>query len=307
MMKKRASIEKHTEPRLESWADVLSDEFCTYVLTAKATASTSPFLETTYDYDSDFYQGHFKFEDPVSGEVITGTPEGYGRQRIVSTLLSTIRGGTIADIGAGSLNIMRSVTKARQDGPQYDFINLDVSGPWRSHGERSSMEVGMQRLGKPTENLRSIVNVQYDMNKSRLPLAANSVEGAVSCMAIHHANQERRSALLSEMYRSLKPNGTFLLVDLFHKEEGPAFTNAGKGGPADCGGEPESIASFLQRCKETGFILDEVAESIARNEQEGMDQKELVNATRDMARTLKINKALWFVPLLKKRGASYVG
>lgn len=134
---------------------------CRFVLASKKFDLHNPFLLKTYDFDKGFYQGKFKFIDPLSKEEISGTPEEYGRRRLLAYLEKLDpKGKTILDLGAGTLNIYLQITDTFKKDLLY-FINCDISGPWNSLG-KSSMEIGIERMNK---NLENVTNVQYDFNE----------------------------------------------------------------------------------------------------------------------------------------------
>ena len=105
----------------------------------------NPFNQKPYDYDDGFYKGTFDFEDPVTGASLTGTPEVYGRRRIVAALAATVISRpesalTVLDLGSGTLDIARAIPDPLR--ARIDILNSDISGPWTPPESNSSAAPG---------------------------------------------------------------------------------------------------------------------------------------------------------------------
>lgn len=269
-----------------------------FFLGSSTSDSNNPFLLKTYDFDDRFYQGKFEFTDPSSGSTKTGTPEEYGRRRLVANLdKMDPKGKVFLDLGAGTLNIYRQLPTHIKQGLQC-FVNCDISGPWGAEGE-SSMEIGAKRVA-PDICKDNVVNVQYDFNSDSWPFCDDAFDYIVSCMTVHHAKFENKARVLESIFRSLKPEGEFVIVDFFLKQEdGAKFTDAGQKGPEECKGYGQPFSDFLSLCRDTGFTLDEFCKSVILNKAL-LTQDQLELAVGDVSKTLQINKTIWFTTLSKK-------
>lgn len=269
-----------------------------FFLGSSISDSDNPFLLKTYDFDDRFYQGKFEFIDPLSGSTGIGTPEEYGRRRLVTNLSKLDpKGKIVLDLGAGTLNIYRQLPADIRQSLQC-FVNCDISGPW-SAGDESSMEIGSRRANLDT-NKNNVANIQYDFNSNSWPFRNNAFDFIVSCMAVHHAKFETKARVLESIFRSLKPGGKFAIIDFFLKQEGGArFTDAGQRGPEECKGYGQPFSDFLTLCRDIGFTLDEFCKSVILNKT-FLTQDQLELAVGNVSKTLQINKAIWFTTLSKK-------
>lgn len=269
-----------------------------FFLGSSTTDSDNPFLLKTYDFDDRFYQGKFEYTDPLSGSADIGTPEEYGRRRLIANFGKLDpKDKVVLDLGAGTLNIYRQIPAYIRQNLKC-FVNCDISGPWNAAGE-SSMEIGAKRVA-PDTNKDNVVNVQYDFNSDSSPFRNDAFDYVVSCMAVHHAKFDNKARVLESIFRSLKPGGKFAIVDFFLKQEGGSkFTDAGQRGPEDCKGYGQPFSDFLTLCENTGFTLDEFCKSVILNKTL-LTQDQLELAIGDVSKTLQINKSIWFTTLSKK-------
>ncbi|MDO8557542.1 MAG: methyltransferase domain-containing protein [Candidatus Jorgensenbacteria bacterium] len=269
-----------------------------FVLATFPIDTQSPFIVRTYDFDNKFYKGKFLFKDPTTDFPIMGTPEEYGRKRIVANLNNLgLKNKTIIDIGAGTLNIYRQIP-AENSRLIAHFINCDISGPWNNKN-RSSMEIGAERT-KIVPSPGNVINVQYDFNSLMWPFQPNIFNYAVSCMAMHHIKFENKANVLKSIFKSLRRGGEFIITDFFLSEEGGAkITNAGQRGPEECKGYGQKFSDFLNLCQKAGFILDKPCRCLMSS-QSLLTSYQLKTALNDTSKTLQINKATWYTVLSKK-------
>lgn len=257
--------------------------------------ATNPFIVNEYDFQEGFYNGEFKFQSPIDFEETTGTPEIFGRQRIVAVLLDAIgsKKSRVLDLGAGTLDIARTIPLPVRS--QLSIINSDISGPWSATG-LSALERGSKNI----TGFKDIYNVQYDFNSSKWPFREASFDYIVSNMALHHIKPELKQKLLQKIYSSLAIGGSAIFTDVFNKDEsGAKFTEAGLRGPEECGGYIEDVSGFINMAREAGFTTDENALRLASEHRNHLTPHELSLGIRNIHTTMAINKAIWFMELQK--------
>lgn len=262
----------------------------------------NPFVKASYDFDHGFYQGVFSFSDPVQHAPTQGTPEEYGRRRIIARLLEEgLNEKVVLDIGAGTLNILRGLLETTARDQNFSFVNCDISGPWTRVNEKSSLELGADKITKTSLSQGiQVINAQYDLNSASWPFQDIIFDFVVSCMALHHVRYENKERVINDVYRSLKTNGSLILIDFFLKqEEGARFTDAGKRGPEECKGYGQNFLEFLSQAKRAGFALDPVSSRLLEQQKPYLDSKDLKMAVKDLSLPLPVNKATWYV-ILKK-------
>lgn len=222
-----------------------------YFIRVSQDVGSSPFVDNFYDFDNlkGFYKGLFNYIDPVVNQNEIGTVERYGRRRIIKKLLNMdLDNKIIVDIGAGCLNIMREISKFK-DLSKIMLINLDISGPWSS--KNSMLVTGELRNNNQKCNH---VNIEYDFNKSLLPIKKGAVDIIVSCMALHHIKPYRRRLIFQNIYNTLKHKGLFINTDFYiPNETGKYFTAAGAKGPKECTGYGMYFREYIKLIKQVGF------------------------------------------------------
>jgi len=237
-----------------------------YALPLLHSDGLNPFVVATYDYDGGFYRGTFTYVNPITGQLAVGTPEEYGRARIVAALAGTpLRGLDVLDLGAGNLNILRELALTTGDLPR-SFTNVDISGPWSPH-RPSSLETGTRRFLEQSGGRTQILNVQYDFNQEVWPFGDEVADLIVSSMACHHVRPARKGPFMNNVYRSLRPGGFFMVMDFFKPSGASAtcLTYEGGGGPRECAGYGEIVGDYMSRAAAAGFILDDVTATVLKN------------------------------------------
>ncbi|MEK7095516.1 MAG: class I SAM-dependent methyltransferase [Patescibacteria group bacterium] len=260
------------------------------------------FLLSGYNFDEGFYRGYFTFVNPLDGQNIEGTPETYGRLRLVSYLVIQLEndkkmdGNTLIDLGCGNLNVARSIP-SRFD-HEVAVVNCDISGPWSS-GVKSSLEQGTETILKGNRKL-DFINVQYDFNNSKWPFQENKVDFVTTCMVLHHIKPELKAGLMRDLYATLTVGGKLVVVDVFKKDDsGFKVTQAGERGPGGSEGHIMTITDFIKLAVEVGFEVDDIATKLLDEARNYQNEDELQRALNNGSLTLAINKAAWFLVLSK--------
>jgi len=264
--------------------------------------ATNPFIVNQYEFESGFYRGSFDFINPVNGNLTHDTPEAYGRDRVISSLLDSSNGQSnplVLDIGAGTLDIARAVPPDSIS--LMTFMNADISGPWSAPDGLSSLERGTDKLVETMSIDKDIIiNLQFDFNKTVWPFAPRSIDYIVSNMAFHHIRPDLKISTMQSMYDSLREGGKIIFTDVFQKDEsGVRFTQAGLRGPEECGGYLEPINDFLTAAEKSGFFFDDNAHSLITDSRNYQKPDELESAENNVHATMAINKAIWFMELRK--------
>lgn len=264
--------------------------------------NTNQFVVQNFDYEH-FYRGKFEFTDPATGLTRRGTPEEYGRSRIVASILNRNKSEKRMDLGAGSLNILREISEVR---PRHSevFVSIDISGPWNNSTprDRSTMENGVSLIGdkKRIINDNGVVNVQYDMNSGRWPFVGDYFNTVVSCMALHHIQPRHKRDILTGIYYSLKVGGNVMVMDFFLRNGSlNKVTNAGQKGPRECAGYGQNIQDFLGLATEIGFTPDSNSLNLRNGGREFLTKAEHLDAMKDVSLSIQVNKASWFITLRK--------
>lgn len=261
----------------------------------------NPFVRNQYNFDQGFYRGLFDFASPLTGARMNGTPETYGRHRVVAALLDRIGEprATVLDLGCGTLDIARMIPADKFG--RLQMINSDISGPWSSGDNFSSLERGTKSLlatGFTSQD--SIYNLQYDFNNSDWVFGVKTLDFIVSNMVLHHIHHDLKPVLLKAMYASLEDGGSIIFSDVFDKDEkGARLTQAGLRGPEECGGYMTTVSEFISMARQIGFGIDSNAGVLAEHGRNHQTGEELRHGIADLHATMAINKAIWFMELKK--------
>ncbi len=130
---------------------------------------------------------------------------GYGgsqRKKVVD-LLELKKGDNLLDVGCGTGTLL---IIAKQKYPQIEMTGIDIDANVLNIAEKKTKKTGLE-----------ITYVETSSAKLSFPDAAFSV--IVSSLVFHHLPTDVKKQTLKEIYRVLKSNGKFLLVD-FGKREG---------------------------------------------------------------------------------------
>lgn len=213
---------------------------------------SNPFVQKTYDYD-DFYRWKFHFVNELVDDNVEllGTPEEFGRMKIIKEILELLTSGiSIMDLWCGSLNIQRSlIEQAKFHTLDALFFNADISWPRFNPNDNSTLVEGTKFL--PDTVKRNTTNIQVDLNNSILN--GNIFNGEVfdviaSCMALHHINFHMKDLVLTNILNSLKDWGNLVIVDYFLPElNNDMVTNVWEKWPKECSGYGESRNTFIDR------------------------------------------------------------
>lgn len=259
----------------------------------------SPFNQNPYDYDRGFYNGEFDFDDPVTGLALAGTPEVYGRRRIVAALSETASQPntnqlTVLDLGSGTLDVARAVPRELRG--KVKMLNSDISGPWTELEAESSLARGARLLSEDggTTDYQRLANVQYDFNRTPWPFRGQIFSNVVSSMALHHLQPQNKLPVLANIHDALLPGGSLIVSDVYApRRDRPMVTSHGKRGPEECGGHPEVFGRFISRLQETGFEVDDLAVKSAKDET-SYTHNDLARAVGDTSATLPVSNGVWF-------------
>lgn len=107
-------------------------------------------------------------------------------------------GQRFLDVGCGTGTLVMFVKKKY---PKSEIIGLDP--------DKYVLEIAKRKAKK--NNLK-IEFIQSGAEK--LPFSSNSFDTIVSSLAFHHLPTKIKKQALKEIYRVLKPNGQFLLIDI---------------------------------------------------------------------------------------------
>lgn len=257
------------------------------------------FVKKKYDFDNQkgFYQGNFEYTDLALQKTIIGTPESYGRSRIVKFLKEHAKqDDAILDLGSGCLNIYRELNDVIKAPNIPLYINLDISGPFKSDFG-GTLTLGVKRVISkriPTYCIES------NMQNIKKVFKEESFDYIVSCMALHHTPSTYRKKIFLHIYKLLKPQGVFINMDFYLKDSNRnVFTEAGEKGPKECSGHGINFAEYLKLITRAGFYFYKKGDKII-NSNGNVTKDYLKKTIHNCELSMPINKATYYTVLIKK-------
>jgi len=118
----------------------------------------------------------------------------------IADVLGTIAGGEVLDVGTGRGDLIDTLWKFLGDHASFTGIDLDA-----------------EKLEKARENLEARPLRLLKMDGGDMSFADASFDTVCISHSLHHL--EHVDAVLSEMYRVLRPGGTFILQEMFSDGE----------------------------------------------------------------------------------------
>jgi SAM-dependent methyltransferase len=132
------------------------------------------------------------------GLSMEGTPDGWDSSAVkdIVELLGTLSGGRVLDVATGDGDFINLLMETLDDFDE--FIGIDIN--------EEDMESGREQFdGKPVELI--------EMNAEALEFEDMSFDLVSIAHSLHHL--ERIDAVLGEMKRVLKPDGMFVIQEMF--------------------------------------------------------------------------------------------
>lgn len=124
---------------------------------------------------------------------------GFGRKfkRRVLELLQAHDGQTILDVGLGTGTLLLLAAEML---PQSTLIGVDP--------DHNAVTIARKKLAPVASRVQL-----HEISAERLPFPDESIDLAVTTLVFHHLSRQAKRESMKEIYRVLKPNGRFLLVD----------------------------------------------------------------------------------------------
>ena len=131
------------------------------------------------------------------------------------------------DIGAGCFNIYRELNNTIKEQTNTLFVNVDLSGPFRSPTGGSLIKGARRIINK---NIPTYA-VECDINDEKIPFQEKSFNYIASCMALHHVIPEIREKVFRQIHKILKDDGVFINMDFYIPNKSRnVFTQMGERG-----------------------------------------------------------------------------
>jgi len=118
----------------------------------------------------------------------------------------------LLDIGAGCFNIYRELNNTIKEQTNTLFVNVDLSGPFRSPTGGSLIKGARRIINK---NIPTYA-VECDINDEKIPFQEKSFNYIASCMALHHVIPEIREKVFRQIHKILKDDGVFINMDFIY-------------------------------------------------------------------------------------------
>jgi len=115
-------------------------------------------------------------------------------QRIAKTI-PLCAGMSVLDVGCGSGNLM---LRLFENHPTISLTGIDI--------DPRILAIAKKKIASRPINL-------IEASATHLPFEANSFDNVISSLAFHHLLQNQQKEAVQEIYRILKPTGTFWLYD----------------------------------------------------------------------------------------------
>jgi SAM-dependent methyltransferase len=135
---------------------------------------------------------------PSRVETMEDIPEGLASSGalVIAEVLGTISGGEVLDVGTGRGDLIETLSELLGDHSSFTGIDLD--------------EEKLERAG---ENLEGMSVQLMRMDGSKMSFSDDSFDTVCISHSLHHL--EDVDGVLSEMFRVLRPGGTFILQEMF--------------------------------------------------------------------------------------------
>jgi len=147
------------------------------------------------------------------------------------------KGEVCVDLGSGrGLEVIKLAEQVGQKGFAY---GVDISD-------------GMLKKAKNTAKKMDIQNVEFIKSElENILIESNSVDLVISNCTINHA--KNKTAVWSEIYRILKPQGRFVVSDIFSSEKVPSEYATDPDAVAECWAGSVTKDVYLNTLKFVGF------------------------------------------------------
>lgn len=135
---------------------------------------------------------HFDFLTPFYGPLVQVF---YGKQfRKIAKLINLKPKEKLLDVGCGDGNLLKIL---QGEYPKNKLTGLDI--------DSKILKIARKKLPKNIELIKS--------SAAKLPFPDHSVDVVTSTFMIHHLETQDKEKMIREIFRILKPNGRFYLLD----------------------------------------------------------------------------------------------
>jgi len=153
-------------------------------------------------------------------------------------------GEICVDLGSGRGK--DCITLAEQVGPQGHVFGVDISEGMLEKARTAFAEKGIENI----DLLRSAIEI--------IPLPDDSVDLLISNCTINHA--ENKHAVWSEVYRTLKNAGRFVVSDIYSLEPVPEIYKSNPSAVAECWAGANTREEYLLTLQNCGFVDIDILE-----------------------------------------------
>ncbi len=149
---------------------------------------------------------NYDFLTPLYDFILEVLGYGYSQRIKVVKLLDLNDDEYLLDLGSGTGSFL---LVAKKKHPKTKMAGIDI--------DPKVLELARKKFQKERVDVELI-----EASANKLPFKDKTFDVVVSSLIFHHLPTEVKKEVLKEVYRVLKPNGRFLLVD-FGKDDGTIF------------------------------------------------------------------------------------